>query len=73
MTQRSRSGLNRSGQRKAKQAAKQAQSKQSPEMIPHVGQPLDGSQYIDVIEEQAWADRRPSPEEEKRRHTALDK
>lgn len=30
-----------------------------------VGKPLDGSQYIDVIEEQEYADRRPTPEEQK--------
>lgn len=32
-----------------------------------VGKPLDGSQYVDVIEEQEYADRRPSPEEQKPR------
>jgi hypothetical protein len=30
-----------------------------------VGKPLDGSQYIDVIEEQEYADRRPSAEEQR--------
>lgn len=29
-----------------------------------VGKPVDGSQYIDVVEEQEYADRRPSPEEQ---------
>lgn len=29
-----------------------------------VGRPVDGSQYIDVVEEQEYADRRPSPEEQ---------
>lgn len=30
-----------------------------------VGRPMDGSQYIDVIEEQEYADRRPTPEEQR--------
>lgn len=33
----------------------------------YVGKPLDGSQYVDVIEEQEYADRRPSPEEQRPR------
>ena len=37
----------------------------------YVGRPLDGSQYIDVIEEQEYADRRASPEEEKPRFSYL--
>ncbi|MDB5798322.1 MAG: hypothetical protein JWP36_2224 [Paucimonas sp.] len=36
--------------------------------VPHVGRPLDGSEYLDVVEEQAYADRPPSPEERKRQH-----
>ncbi len=32
---------------------------------PYAGKPLDGSQYIDVVEEQEYADRRPTPEEQK--------
>lgn len=35
------------------------------------GKPLDGSQYIDVIEEQEYADRRPSAEEQKPRFSYL--
>lgn len=35
------------------------------------GKPLDGSQYIDVVEEQEYADRRPTPEEQKPRHSFL--
>lgn len=38
---------------------------------PFAGKPLDGSQYIDVIEEQEYADRRPSPEEQKPRFSYL--
>ncbi|HJV88532.1 MAG TPA: hypothetical protein VJ698_23910 [Noviherbaspirillum sp.] len=34
---------------------------------PYAGKPLDGSQYLDVIEEQEYADRRPTPEEQKPR------
>jgi hypothetical protein len=37
----------------------------------YVGKPLDGSQYIDVIEEQEYADRRPTPEEQKPRFSYL--
>lgn len=35
------------------------------------GKPLDGSQYVDVIEEQEYADRRPSAEEQKPRFSYL--
>ncbi len=34
---------------------------------PYAGKPLDGSQYVDVVEEQEYADRRPTPEEQKPR------
>lgn len=37
----------------------------------YAGKPLDGSQYIDVIEEQEYADRRPSVEEQKPRFSYL--
>lgn len=84
MEQRSRSGLYRSGQRRAKQAARQAadaqnngNTQQDPrkglETMPHVGEPLDGHQYQSVVEEQVWAEKRASPEEEKRRPTPFDK
>lgn len=33
------------------------------------GKPLDGSQYVDVIEEQEYADQRPSAEEQKPRYS----
>lgn len=39
----------------------------------YVGKPLDGSQYVDVIEEQVYADQRPSPEEQKPRFAYLGK
>ncbi|MGE5650247.1 MAG: hypothetical protein ACM34A_08605 [Bacillota bacterium] len=35
--------------------------------------PIDGSQYLDVIEEQEYADRRPSVEEQKPRFSYLHK
>lgn len=35
--------------------------------------PIDGSQYVDVIEEQEYADRRPSAEEQKPRFSYLHK
>jgi len=38
---------------------------------PFAGRPLDGSQYIDVIEEQEYADRRPTPDEQKPRFSYL--
>lgn len=38
------------------------------EGIPHVGRPLDGSEYLDVVEEQKYADKPPSPEERRRQH-----
>lgn len=38
------------------------------EPIPHVGQPLDGRHYLDVLEEQAHADQRPQPDGENPRH-----
>ncbi|KIF82112.1 hypothetical protein TSA66_17010 [Noviherbaspirillum autotrophicum] len=33
--------------------------------------PIDGSQYLDVVEEQEYADRRPSAEEQKPRFSYL--
>lgn len=33
--------------------------------------PIDGSQYLEVIEEQEYADRRPTPEEQKPRFSYL--
>lgn len=38
------------------------------EPIPHVGQPLDGRHYLDVLEEQAHADTKPQPDGENPRH-----
>lgn len=34
---------------------------------PYAGKPLDGSQYHDVIDEQQYADQRPTPEEQQPR------
>lgn len=55
-------------------AARQAGPKQPLDKapMPFAGKPLDGSQYHDVIEEQEYADRRPSPEEQTPRHSYLD-
>jgi len=36
-----------------------------------VANPIDGSQYIDVVEEQAYADQRPTAEEQKPRFSYL--
>lgn len=36
--------------------------------LPHVGRPLDGSEYLDVVEEQQYADKPPTPEERRRQH-----
>lgn len=38
--------------------------------VPYVGRPLDGSQYVDVIEEQVYSEQRPTAEEQRPRHTA---
>lgn len=38
---------------------------------PFAGRPLDGSQYLDVIEEQEYAERRPTPEEQRPRFSYL--
>jgi hypothetical protein len=38
---------------------------------PYAGRPLDGSQYMDVIEEQEYADQRPSAEEQKPRYSYM--
>lgn len=49
-----------------------AEPKQTvPPPSPFAGKPLDGSQYHDVIEEQQYAEKRASPEEEKPRYSYL--
>ncbi len=40
---------------------------------PYAGRPLDGSQYLDVAEEQEYAERRPTPEEQRPRFSYLHK
>lgn len=54
-------------------APEQAVAKQppAPAQSPYAGKPLDGSQYVDVIEEQEYADQRPTPEEQKPRYSYL--
>ncbi|WP_151638379.1 hypothetical protein [Noviherbaspirillum aerium] len=55
--------------------AKEAAHQPDPEMKtppgPYVGRPLDGSQYIDVVEEQEYADRPPTREEQQPRYSYL--
>lgn len=43
----------------------------SAEHGPYVGRPLDGSQYHDVIEEQEYAEQRPTTEEQRPRYSYL--
>jgi hypothetical protein len=38
---------------------------------PFAGRPLDGSQYLDVVEEQEYADRRPTAEEQRPRFSYM--
>jgi hypothetical protein len=39
---------------------------------PYAGKPLDGSQFLDVIEEQKYAEQRPTPEEQRPRRGSRD-
>ncbi len=41
---------------------KRAAAPRQPYMGTLGGQPLDGSQYVDVVEEQVYAESRPSPD-----------
>jgi hypothetical protein len=52
--------------------AKPAEASKTPPG-PYVGRPLDGSQYVDVVEEQEYADRPPSREEQQPRYSYLKK
>lgn len=38
------------------------------ETLPHVGKPLDGSQYLNIIEEQIYSELPPTPEEQQPIH-----
>lgn len=49
------------------------QAAQEAAPLPYAGKPLDGSQYHDVIEEQEYAEQRPTPEEQKPRYSYLHK
>lgn len=51
----------------------QSEKQITPSVSGYAGKPLDGSQYVDVVEEQEYADRRPSPEEQKPRFAYLGK
>lgn len=55
--------------RNQKQPAPQQPLNKPPQ--PFAGKPLDGSQYHDVIEEQEYAERRPSQEEQMPRYSYL--
>lgn len=43
-----------------KQDGKSTQQHGATPAPPHVGKPLDGTQYVDVVEEQRYADQRPT-------------
>ncbi|HYD63492.1 MAG TPA: hypothetical protein VEC35_24265 [Noviherbaspirillum sp.] len=51
----------------AKKSAARIQTPPSP----FAGRPMDGSQYVDVIEEQEYADRRPTAEEQRPRFSYM--
>ncbi|MGH8807379.1 MAG: hypothetical protein ACREX0_05825 [Noviherbaspirillum sp.] len=42
-----------------------------PAPTPYAGKPLDGSQYIEVIEEQEYSEQRPTAEEQRPRYSFL--
>lgn len=42
------------------------------EPIPHIGQPLDGRHYLDVLEEQTHAEQKPDLDGENPRHPDMD-
>lgn len=43
----------------------------NPAPTPYAGKPLDGSQYIEVIEEQEYSEQRPTAEEQRPRYSFL--
>jgi len=55
----------------AKQSANQPEQEMKAPPGPYVGRPLDGSQYLDVVEEQEYADRPPTQEEQRPRYSYL--
>jgi hypothetical protein len=58
-----------------RQASRKADTKKAVQKnvpaSPFAGRPLDGSQYVDVVEEQEYADRRPTAEEQRPRFSYL--
>ncbi|RZI39949.1 hypothetical protein EGT07_25975 [Herbaspirillum sp. HC18] len=46
-------------------------SVKQPGISPYAGKPLDGSQYVDVVEEQEYADQRPTAEEQRPRFSYM--
>ena len=54
--------------RHGEHATDQVHANEMNEPVPHVGQPLDGRHYLDVLEEQAHADAKPDLDGENPRH-----
>lgn len=46
------------------------ESQKNAATAPYAGKPLDGSQYHDVVEEQVYAEQRPTPEEQRPRRSS---
>lgn len=65
MGKRSRKVVDSVSREIGKKAAKRQELRQPDETIPHVGHPLDGSQYHNIIEEQVYSEQRPGPSENK--------
>lgn len=58
-----------SSDKAGQQQAAASSDKQQTAGGPYVGRPLDGSQYLEVVEEQEYADRRPTEEEQQPRYS----
>jgi hypothetical protein len=54
--------------RQNEQRTDQLHANELNEPAPHVGQPLDGRHYLDVLEEQQHAECKPQPDGENPRH-----
>lgn len=59
------------GQRTRRRRNSNDASVKQPETGAFAGKPLDGSQYVDVVEEQEYADRRPTAEEQRPRFSYM--
>lgn len=62
---------NQSGEQLNEVVKEQLPNRQNPP-VPHVGKPLDGSQYLDVLEEQLHANQAPQPEGQNPLHPEID-